>query len=61
MGGEALDLIIRSVPGYGYLPIIVDSDGKELYRGEYHRNIADAVERIEKRESKIRGGGYDAR
>jgi len=29
-----IDYIARSVPGYGYLPII-EEDGVEIYRGEF--------------------------
>lgn len=51
------DITLRYVGGMGWLPMLtIERDGKrrELYRGEYHRNLtravlaaADALERIE--------------
>lgn len=50
------DITLRYVGGMGWLPMLtIERDGKrrELYRGEYHRNLtravlaaADALERI---------------
>ena len=39
-----IDMIIRYVDGYGYLPII-KSDDKEIYRGEFQPNPNRAMER----------------
>jgi hypothetical protein len=36
------DLIIREVPGRGWLPII-EVDGKETYRGEFKKTPALAL------------------
>jgi hypothetical protein len=48
-----IDMIVRVVEGYGYLPI-VEVDGKEVYRGEYQTTAnkaltkcKEAVERLE--------------
>ncbi len=43
------ELIIRHVPGYGWLPIVRDYDittgqaGKEHYRGDFYRTVEKAV------------------
>ena len=37
-----IDLIVRVVPDYGYLPI-VEVDGEEIYRGEFKDNAGDAL------------------
>jgi len=43
------DMIIRMVEGYGFLPIIVDADGCELYRGEFQDSSQMALVKIEAR------------
>lgn len=43
-----LDLIIRHVPGYGYLPLI-EIDGKEVYRGEMWPTAGEALYVLEQR------------
>jgi hypothetical protein len=37
------DIIIRTVDGYGFLPIIQNNAGEEVYRGEFKGTIAEAV------------------
>ena len=37
------DIIIRTVDGYGFLPIIQNDAGEEIYRGEFKETIAEAV------------------
>lgn len=39
-----LDIIIRQVPDYGYLPIIT-VDGEEKYRGEFQKTAQLALEK----------------
>lgn len=39
---QSTDLIIRCVPGYGFLPIIV-KDNEELYRGEFCHSEVEAL------------------
>jgi hypothetical protein len=41
-----LDIIIRTVPNYGYLPIIT-VDGEEKYRGEFKSTAALALSAAE--------------
>ena len=41
-----MDLIIRVVPDYGFLPIIKDEDGNQLYRGEYQETTEGALHKI---------------
>ena len=41
-----IDIIIRIVPGYGFLPIIT-KDGKELYRGEFTQSAELALSKAE--------------
>ncbi len=36
------DLIIRSVPGYGFLPII-ERESQELFRGEFCKSEVEAL------------------
>jgi len=43
------DMLIRMVEGYGFLPIIVDGDGQELYRGEYQDSAEMALVKINAR------------
>ena len=43
------DMIIRMVEGYGFLPIIVDADGNELYRGEFQESAEMALVKINAR------------
>lgn len=37
-----MDMIVRIVEGYGFLPI-VEVDGKEVYRGEFQKTSAQAL------------------
>jgi hypothetical protein len=43
------EMIVRFVPGYGYLPIVREFDpmagtpGKELYRGEFRPTAIEAA------------------
>ena len=30
---EFVDIVVRVVPGYGFLPLVRDQHGRELYRG----------------------------
>ena len=43
------DLVIRTVPNSGFLPIIVDDSNNELYRGEFrdtpHKAFTAALDR----------------
>lgn len=41
---DYVDIKIRCVKGYGYLPI-VDVDGEEVYRGEFKENMDRAFKR----------------
>lgn len=43
------DMLIRMVEGYGFLPIIVDGDGNELYRGEFQDSAEMALVKINAR------------
>jgi len=48
------DLIIRTVPGYGYLPIIVDYENdNELYRGEFQKTASQALTKLLKRSNEL--------
>tara|TARA_R110000851_G_scaffold42907_1_gene106531 strand:+ start:505 stop:711 length:207 start_codon:yes stop_codon:yes gene_type:complete len=38
------DFIVRCVEGYGFLPIVRDEDGEEIYRGEFQLNAQDALQ-----------------
>ena len=44
-----MDIIIREVKGYGWLPMLKDEDGKETYRGEYQPTPEVAMKRCIKR------------
>jgi hypothetical protein len=44
-----MDIIIREVKNYGYIPIVKDEDGKEVYRGEFQPTAQEALDRCEKR------------
>ena len=37
------DIIIRRVDGYGWLPIIKDSEDREFYRGEFRASPQAAL------------------
>ncbi len=41
---EFVDFTVRFVPSVGYLPMLVNENGKELYRGEFKRTAKDALE-----------------
>lgn len=43
-GSMQLDIILRRVPRYGWLPII-EEDGKEKYRGEYQTTPAECLQK----------------
>lgn len=43
MTGEFLDIVIRIYPQVGYLPLVLDAMGKELYRGTHEQSPAFAV------------------
>ena len=43
----AVDIIFRLVDGYGVLPIVTVGD-EEIYRGEFEKNVANALERIDR-------------
>lgn len=47
-----LDIIIRQVPNYGYLPIIT-VDGVEKYRGEFQKTAQLALERALSMKDKV--------
>lgn len=38
------DIIVRFVPNYGYLPILI-ADGKEVYRGDFQKTAQQAFDR----------------
>lgn len=40
---EFIDFTVRYIPSYGYLPLIVNENRKELYRGEFKRTAGDAL------------------
>ena len=42
-GVEMVELMQRRVTGYGWLPLVFE-DGKERYRGEFHKTPAEALE-----------------
>lgn len=45
----ARDIILREVPGYGWLPIIVNQEtGNEEYRGEFRDTTGIALEYAER-------------
>jgi len=50
-GGDVIDLIIRWVNGYGYLPMI-KLESKETYRGEYQETAELALKKIRDRIAK---------
>ena len=52
------DYILRYVEGRGYLPIL-EKDGKEVYRGEYHSSPKLALERCFIAEREILGTEVD--
>ncbi|MBD1207490.1 MAG: hypothetical protein H9535_03615 [Ignavibacteria bacterium] len=41
------DFVIRHVKGYGFLPIKVDADGKEVFRGSFYRTLLEAAAALE--------------
>lgn len=47
------DLIIRTVEGYGYLPII-EHDGTEYYRGSFKKSISEAAAALEEMLPRVR-------
>ena len=44
---EYFDMIIRMVDGCGYLPIIKNEDGKEIYRGEFQSSAELALVKLQ--------------
>lgn len=44
MKGEFLDIIVRQVPRYGYLPMLRAATGEELYRGEFKPDPKTALQ-----------------
>ena len=40
---ESVDIVLRAVPGYGWLPLALDPDGRERYRGEFRPDPAAAL------------------
>ena len=40
-----MDIIIRKVKGYGYLPMLRDEEGNLLYRGEFQTTPSIALKR----------------
>ena len=43
-----IDIIIRVVPDYGFLPIL-EKDGKEVYRGEFQKTPLGAMSKCQDR------------
>ena len=41
-----MDMVIRIVPVYGFLPILQDQDGKVLYRGEFFESSHEALNKL---------------
>lgn len=41
-----MDIILREVKGYGWLPLI-EKNGKEIYRGEFHSQPLYALDAAE--------------
>lgn len=39
-----IDVVLREVQGYGYLPTVL-VDGKKIYHGEFQADIGEALER----------------
>ena len=42
---EEMELIVREVKGFGYLPIVRDHDDVEIYRGEFQPTAQEAFDR----------------
>ena len=40
-----MDIILREVKGYGWLPLIRTAEGELVYRGEYQATSEDALNR----------------
>ena len=40
---KKMDMVIRIVPEYGFLPILVDDNEKEIYRGEFYQSSKEAL------------------
>ena len=49
-----IDIVVRCVPSYGYLPIVT-VDGKEVYRGEFQPDAQSAFERAEQIAERSKG------
>ena len=47
------DLIVRRVEGFGYLPIIKNENGEEIYRGEFKETAEEALQACSARLVKI--------
>jgi hypothetical protein len=55
---EYVDIILKQVDGYGFLPIIKlckmnKFDEEEVYRGEFHQTIDDAMNVMRDRLSQL--------
>lgn len=54
---EYYDIVVRFVPHYGYLPIVIAYDEKhsseEVYRGEFKKTSDDAFKRANEVASKL--------
>lgn len=42
---EYVDITLRTIPGLGFLPILISESQGEVYRGEYHHVAEDALHR----------------
>jgi hypothetical protein len=43
------DIVLRKVEGLGFLPILRDEDGEELFRGEFYQSAEAALEACQAR------------
>lgn len=45
MSAEFVDVVVRVVRNRGFLPIVLDQEGRELYRGEFQGSSLAALRR----------------
>ena len=50
-----MDMIIRIVNPYGFLPLLVDASGEEKYRGEFQHTPEEALLKCRRMLERIEG------
>jgi hypothetical protein len=42
-----IDYVVRFVPGYGYLPLVIVNATEEKFRGDFYKTAEEALDRAQ--------------